>query len=248
MDVSIINAVAAIASAVAAGASVLIAVHLSKRAEALAEVERQRVEALAASESERAAALAASERRHASFNTVAEWRRDLREWAAETINVLTQVTYLFEDPENTDADSHAFSCRYRLSSLIDRGRFFLPNIRRDEYGIEKPYAYRGYRHSGLDPLVAAERVLSTGFTGAFTDRKHALVAMKREFVSSMQQILDPEGQNQEVARMIREGHEATVGDRTFGGLLEDDGKIPLGAEAMLLNPPSKHLGLRHDQS
>jgi hypothetical protein len=246
MDATFVNAVAAVASAIAAVASVAVAVYIGRRAESVAVTEQRRAAALAASEAERAEALAASERRHASFNTVAEWRRDLRDWAAEAIDILSEAAYLCDDSEPDTAENRArtFSCRHRLSSMIDRGRFFLPNIRKDEHGVDKPYAYRGFRHSGLDPLVAAERVLSTGSTGSFTDRKHALVAMKREFVSAIQQILDPERHNQEVARMIRDGHEAASDHRELGGLLPDLQTMPLGAEAMLLNPPSTHRGLR----
>lgn len=250
MDTTLINVVAAVASAIAAISSVAVAVYIGRRAESLAVAEQHRAATFAASEAERAKEFAASERRHASFNTVAEWRRDLRDWAAETIDVLSEATYLCgdSDPPNPETLARMFSCRHRLSSMIDRGRFFLPNIRKDEHGVDKPYAYRGLRHSGLDPLVAAERVLSTNTTGRFTDRRHALVAMKREFVSAIQKILDPERHNQEVARMIREGHEVASDDRELGGLLPDAQTIPMGAEAMLVNPPSRHLGLREYQS
>jgi hypothetical protein len=239
MDTTLVNAVAAIASAVAALASVVVAVYIGRRTESIAAIERGRAEALAA-----------SERRHASFNTIAEWRRDLREWASDAIEVLSEASYLCDDAEleSTDDQARTFSCRFRLSSIIDRGRFLLPNIRREDYGVEKPYAYRGLRHSVLDPLVATERVLSTGFTGRFSDRKHAVVAMKREFVSSIQRILDPERHNQELARMIVEGNEAVGDDRGLGGLLTDELTTPIGAEGMLLNPPSAHLGLRKDES
>ncbi|HEX6369389.1 MAG TPA: hypothetical protein VF006_10680 [Longimicrobium sp.] len=247
MDTNLLNAIAAVASAAAAFASVVVAVRISRRAESMAIAERERTAAFAAGEAARADAFAASERRHASFNTVAEWRRDLRDWAAGAIDVLSEATYLCDEiaDDNTDLAERSLPCRHRLSSVIDRGRFFLPNIRKDEYGVDKPFAYRGYRHSALDPLVAAERVLSTGYLGAFTDRKHALVAMKREFVSSIQKILDPERHNHEVARMIKEGHQAAGDDRNLGGLLADSHTLPIGAEGMLQNPPSSHLGLRN---
>jgi hypothetical protein len=222
-----LNVGAAVISAVAAFASVIAAIVLGRRAEFFSVAERQRADAHAA-----------SERRHASFNTVSEWSRDLREWAGEAVDVLSEATYLCETEESSEHHAQIFSCRHRLSSLIDRGRFFLPNIRRDEWGLHKPYAYRGFRHSGLDPLVAAEHVLSTGTTGRFSDRKHALVEMKREFVSSIQQILDPERHNQEVARMIHEGLRAESNDPTLGGLLPDHGKIPLGTQGILRHEPS----------
>jgi hypothetical protein len=228
MDAAFINVLAAGVSAAAAIISIVAGIFIARRAESVT------------------AKLGASERRHASFDTVAEWRRDLREWAAEAVEILTEATYVCGDlaEESEEYRTKTFSCRHRLSSILDRGRFFLPNIRKDEYGVDKPFAYRGYRHSALDPLAAAERVLSTGYVGAFTDRKHALVAMKREFVSSIQKILDPERHNHEVARMIQAGHEAAGDDRNMGGLLTSSDTLPIGAEGMLQNPPSSHFGLR----
>jgi hypothetical protein len=47
-----------------------------------------------------------------------------------------------------------------LSSLIEQGRFYFPNIHRgDDFGAEKPIAYRGYRNLALDFLVASYNVL-----------------------------------------------------------------------------------------
>lgn len=223
MDATLINVIAAVASAVAALASVVVALSLGRRAEVIA----------------------AAQRRHSAFSTAAEWRRDLTAWANEAVEVLSEATYACEEAADPAASSErVFTCRHRMSSLIDRGRFFLPNIHRDEYGTDKPYAYRGFRHSALDPLAAAEHVLSIGETGRFADRRHALVAMKREFVSSIQRILDPEHYNQQVARMIAEGHESERKDPSLGGLLPDNGNIPLGTDGLLRNPPSRHLGLR----
>lgn len=230
----LVGVIAAVASALAAFASVWIAQHLGKRSESLAAVDRQRAEAQAE-----------AERRHATFDTVAEWRRDLREWASEAIDVLSEASYLCADSHGKEA---IFACRHRLSSLIDRGRFFLPNMLRDQHGTDKPYAYRGLRHSGLDPLVAAERVLSTGTTGAFDDQKHAIIAMKREFVSSIQQILDPDAYNLELTRMISDADRAVAKDRKAGGLLAEGQELPRGADALLMNPRSRHVGLRADLS
>lgn len=222
MDIKFINLIAAVASAVAAVASVFVAVVLGRRADAFA----------------------TAQRRHSAFSTAAEWRRELTGWAAEAVDVLSEASYCCEDEAEKAATERLFICRFRVSALIDRGRFFLPNIRREDHGTDKPAAYRGYRHSALDPLVAAERVLSTGQTGSFTDSRYALIAMKREFVSAIQQILDPEHFNREVAKMIAEAHESQRTDPTLGGLLPGNQNIPRGAEALLGDPQSRHWGVR----
>jgi hypothetical protein len=224
-----VGAVAAVASTAAAFASLWIAYYLNRRSEASAEIDRTRAEAQAE-----------AERRHATFNTTAEWRRDLRDWASEAIDVLSEASYLCDESEQPEA---AFSCRHRLSALIDRGRFFLPNLLREEHGADKPFAYRGLRHAGLDPLVAAERVLSTGTTGAFKDQKHAIIGMKREFVSSIQQILDPDGANEELEAIISRANSAVEKDRRAGALLRGHQELPPGADELLSYPRSQHFGL-----
>ncbi len=213
MDTGIINVVAAGASAVAAVCSVVVAVLLGRRT----------------------ASIAAAQHRHSSFSTAREWRCDVRNWASEAIEVLSEATYMCSDTESVGGKDigSVLSCRYRLSSLIDSGRFFFPNIRRDEHGTDKPFAYRGFRHAVLDPLVAAERVLGGGHTGRFRNRKEAVVAMKREFVSSIQRIIDPKGENEEIARMVRETQDGSVDDPTLGGLLPDRTTIPPGADGIL---------------
>jgi hypothetical protein len=91
-----------------------------------------------------------------------DWVRDLRAWAAECIDVLSEATY--QQPRTGEATPEQAAClrtcRQRLSALVDRGRFLLPNEREEQYGGHKPRAYRGLRHPALDALVAAEGVLA----------------------------------------------------------------------------------------
>src|SRR5215213_5848874 len=142
---AIINAFAAMASAVAAIASVVVAVRIGRRAEMLAETEQKRQDRWAETEAKRAGELEKAEERRSSFVAVAEWRRDLRAWASEAVDVLTEATYLCEAPEGEaeKPEPVTFTCRYRLSALIDRGRLYLPNVRVGEHGQAKPYAFRG---------------------------------------------------------------------------------------------------------
>lgn len=101
---------------------------------------------------------------HASRQTATEWLRDLRQWADEAIEVLSTAIY-----QSTTNSGDTAEIQARLSALIDRGRFFLPNQRTSEYGLEKEYAYRGFRHSALDALAAAECVLRGEGTGRYRD-------------------------------------------------------------------------------
>lgn len=189
--------------------------------------------------SERAAA---AQQRLATHSTAADWLRDLREWASEAIDVLAEASYTcgHGDRSKEDCAEKLRNCRYRLSSVIDRGRFFLPNQNVDQFGSEKPSAYRGWRHAALDPLVAAERVLSGEVgSGRFATREKALIEMRREFVSAIQRILAPDLHNREIARMIQDANQHRAADQTLGGLIPQDASAPTGAERLLFGKPQR---------
>ena len=142
----------------------------------------------------------------------ADWIRDLRSWATQCIDILSEAVYCMpateDDPSNSD---QCLTCRYKLSALIDSGRLLLPNTQHEEHGVAKPAAYRGRRHIALDCLVAAERVIGGNLDPkdfGLVSSKAALVDIKREFVSVIQEILDPREQNRIVANLleIAKGH------------------------------------------
>ncbi len=176
------------------------------------------------------------EQQIAAISTVASWQGDIRAWAGEVIDTLSEASYRcgYEDEGGDDCKDALKHCRFRLSGLIDRGRFFFPNIPDPSVGKRKPSAYRGWRHGVLDSLVAAERVLSghEGY-GKFRDREDALIAMRREFVSAIQQILAPAVYNQEIAKLVQAANAARASDKTLGGLLPDAETTPTGADRLL---------------
>lgn len=177
--------------------------------------------------------------------TTFEWQRDLRAWAGEVIETLAAASYKcgFEDEEASKHAAELRECRTKLSALIDRGRFFLPNIPDPRLGTSKPAAYRGWRHGALDSIVAAERVLSgSEGHGRYQDREAALIAMRREFVSAIHQILGPEHYNREIARLMRAAHETRGADQTLGGLLPDGATPPTGADRLLHGSPDTFNG------
>ena len=180
---------------------------------------------------------AAWQNRLTASSVAADWLRDLRSWASEAVDALAESGYSYSKKEGMSrAESSEFRerCRYRLSALIDRGRFLLPNEREDEYGSHKARAYRGLRHPALDALVAAEMILAgTMPLDVFPDEATAIVGLRREFVSLVQSIIDPQSYNRHVARILRAASEARSNDPTLGGLLPDASKLPTGAKGMM---------------
>lgn len=90
------------------------------------------------------------DRRNAKYSIENEYTNNLLKWHADVISVLIKL--------RSDLNSNSTEKKQlllTLSSLIEQGRFYFPNIKPDQYGVEKPLAYRGYRNIALDFLVAS---------------------------------------------------------------------------------------------
>jgi len=181
---------------------------------------------------------ATSQNRLTATNVAADWMRDLRAWASEAVEVLAESGYLCS-PENlpvpdTDQQAAIQKCRIRLCALIDRGRFLLPNEIDHDYGGHKPSAYRGLRHAVLDPLVAADQILEgQADLYNFPNERAAISGVQREFVSLVQEVLDPRSSNKAIATILRNSHSDRKKDPSLGGLLPNSAIIPQGAEGLL---------------
>ena len=82
-----------------------------------------------------------------------------------------------------------------LSSCIDQGRLYFPNLNKQQYGLHKESAFQGLRHLALDCLVWTYDVLrnDSGYdkTEDFEGRRAEITKYKREFVSEVQSEVDP---------------------------------------------------------
>jgi hypothetical protein len=179
---------------------------------------------------------AKSQQHLAGLGVTAEWLREVRAWAAEAIDLLSEAEYCVPPSQKNGPADSIGTCRHRLSAIIDRGRLIFPNQPFEEIGIEKPSAYRGLRHAALDPLAAAVRVLD-GVSGRYETPGEALHDLRRHFVSIVQRVLAPEQHNQEIARMIKQSNPGY--DATATGLLPG-GEVPDGAEALLWGAQHSH--------
>ena len=118
----------------------------------------------------------------------------VRGWADDVIEMLAEARALCALDPGRMADGEFFLRRsalmVRASALWDRGRLFFPNLHVDDLGTDKAHAYRGFRPQVLDLLALAYGILcNVDYTGrARNDRyAYALIRLKREFVSVMQQ-------------------------------------------------------------
>ncbi|WP_342596405.1 hypothetical protein AAGT95_10245 [Salinicola lusitanus] len=161
---------------------------------------------------------------------LAVWTQELRAWSGDVVKALTAARYALANSTGTTRIdiSHAQS----LSALIDIGRLYLPNQNADKHGVEKPPAYRGDRHSALDPLVASVRLLEAELEDHAGEAR-VLWELQREFVSRVSDILEPRLHNQAIARLLRRGYVDRKRDPSAGGLLPQKLKRPMGATAAL---------------
>jgi hypothetical protein len=90
------------------------------------------------------------DRRHAKYSIEKEYSDQLLIWHASVLDVLIALHSALKH----DEVEMKRSLLIRLSSLIEQGRFYFPNIILDGYGADKPPAYCGYRNVALDFLVA----------------------------------------------------------------------------------------------
>lgn len=171
---------------------------------------------------------------HLSATGIAsDWLRELRAWAGETIDVLSEAAALSNQHPDKCSEGLA-RCQIKLIALTDRGRFLLPNEKEDHHGDHKASAYRGFRHPALDALVAATKVINGQISlYGFPNESTALSHIQREFVSIVHEILAPRSTNRAVAAILRHAHHERANDPTLGGLLPDPQKIPLGDEQLL---------------
>lgn len=134
---------------------------------------------------------------------------DMRKWAEAVSERMTDAIFLCDlDPKRLAEDEffrkrHAL--RTKLSALIDRGRWFLPNEPDGEYGIDKPAAYQGHQQPSLDCVVETFNVVSKLDCMDQVPNKAVeakLIKTKREFVAEIQTMLDPRHIKTETMKLI----------------------------------------------
>lgn len=137
-----------------------------------------------------------------------QYYSELQRWADQVVDVLTAAIFLckLQDSNKThDGDVDVFykwfSIREKLSSLIDQGRFFIPNEEINIHGQSKPLAYRGFRPRHRNLLVESYDTLGKFDKESLNrngDLHNQLWEKRKDFVSELQKILDPYGREKEM--------------------------------------------------
>ena len=111
-----------------------------------------------------------------------QYYQDVVAWHSDVIKVITQL-------KATNEENSKKVYLAELSALIETGRFYFPNIdQHDNFGANKPLAYRGYRNVVLDFLVYEYQLFDREDSNKYVEHAESL---QRLFTSYVFQHLDP---------------------------------------------------------
>ena len=125
------------------------------------------------------------DREHARYTIRSDYTRELLDWHNRVVDVLMRFRHLKRRRDAADFQQD-LAC---LSSLIEQGRFYFPNIVHNDHGAGKPAAYRGYRNLALDFLVEFYDIV-THSSHDQSDRQ-LLTELQRYFTSIVFQVVRP---------------------------------------------------------
>lgn len=121
------------------------------------------------------------------YELTSSYKSEVIIWYSETIKILIALKYEAKLKFPNTNLKNELLCK--LSANIEIGRFYFPNIRKgNNYGIDKPEAYKGYRNLMLDFLVYSYQIYEGKNPEKFI--KHA-ESLQRHFTSHLFEILDP---------------------------------------------------------
>lgn len=187
------NWISALASTVSAVAAV-IAIAMAMLAQRTASAAQERAGELERKNAE----LAEIQSRLSHQSWADEYFREITDWAGQVSLAISRATHLVDvDDEQSRRDVLSI-----LSASIDMGRWYFPNIYHDKEGQYKEPAYRGFRQPCLDWVVRAYDV----FDGRepVDDKRVELICCQRNFVSCIQEVLDPRSREKAIERVLND--------------------------------------------
>lgn len=121
------------------------------------------------------------------YELTSQYRSEILNWYSTTIELLIKLRHEAEaNFVDRDLKRELLS---RLSAQIEIGRFYFPNIDKgDDFGCDKPFAYKGYRNLLLDFLVYSFRLYDNPNPMLYI--KHADF-LQRHFTSHLFETIDP---------------------------------------------------------
>jgi hypothetical protein len=125
-----------------------------------------------------------------------DYFREITAWASGVCIAISEAIHIVDTVDEVAKQRVLIA----LSASIDMGRWYFPNRKEDQQGSDKEPAYRGERQPCLDWIVMAYEVLEG--RRSTEDRKDALWRCQRNFVSCIQEIVDPRSREAAIVRVL----------------------------------------------
>lgn len=132
------------------------------------------------------------------YELTVSYRNEILAWYSEVIDRMVLLRHFasFNDNQEVDKTRDLAS----LSALIEKGRFFYPNVDTgDGYGKDKPVAYRGYRSIPLEFLVYFYEIAKKKDAQKYLNH---LYFLERQFTSYIFDNLDPVEHNKKSSKIV----------------------------------------------
>ena len=146
---------------------------------------------------------------------------NMRAWGDQVCDALSEAISLgVLDPQRTEKPSffeRRVTLYSKLSSLLDRGRWFFPNDESTEEGSGRPKGSRGIRAKVLDPIERAVRLVHKLDYFDGTNNKpvqEQIVEQKKLFVAELQEILDPINKGENFEAFLRQASKKSAQFKT----------------------------------
>ena len=140
---------------------------------------------------------------------------ELRHWADDVVDEMSEAIFLSYVEQEAPADIGFYERRgkalWRLSSLLDRGRFFLPNLEHETRALHKYPAFRGIRQPALDDIKTVfdlvRRLRNDRHPLPSAKIREGITDAKRHFVSEIHEILGPRQRRSRLEKLAGSGNE-----------------------------------------
>jgi hypothetical protein len=119
------------------------------------------------------------------YELKSQYIKEITDWHAKTVDVLIRMKLFLNGHVTTDKNE----LLSQLSSLIEIGRLYFPNIdKKDNFGKEKPKIYQGHRNLVLVFLVYSYDIFESDDAKKYI--KH-LEFLQKQFTSIFYEIVNP---------------------------------------------------------
>ena len=132
------------------------------------------------------------------YELTVNYRNEIISWYSQVIDKMVLLRHIvgLNNYDGIEKTRNLAS----LSALIERGRFFYPNVDTgDSYGKDKPIAYRGYRSIPLEFLVYFYEVVKKNDAATYLNH---LYFLERHFTSYVFENLDPIEHNKKSCKIV----------------------------------------------